>query len=110
MIVVGGDYHLSPEQKRDLERRPGTLFEPLPDDAREQWGRLAEDGADLVVGSAFAFGQVRRGRKWLEFGYPSEETHFLREDPFLGFQGALGFLSRAANEVSRGLNEERDDG
>ena len=110
MIVIGGDYHLSPEQKQALERRPGTLFEPLPDDVREQWGKLAEDGADLVVGSAFAFGQVRRGRKWLEFGYPSEETHFLRDEPFLGFQGALGFLSRTANEVSRGLNEERDDG
>lgn len=109
-IVIGGAHHLAPEQKRALERRPGTRFEPLPEDVREQWGALSEGGADLVVGSAFAFGQVRRGRKWLEFGYPSEETHFLREEPFLGFQGALGFLSRAANEVSRGLNEERDDG
>lgn len=109
MIVVGGDYHLSPEGKRELARRPGTAFEPLPGDVTEQWGLLAEGGADLVVGSAFAFGQVRRGRKWMEFGYPSEETHFLREEPFLGFQGALGFLSRAANEISRGLNEERDD-
>ncbi|MDD5305470.1 MAG: nitrogenase component 1 [Elusimicrobia bacterium] len=109
MIVIGGDYHLTPEQKQALERRPGTRFEPLPDDVREQWGALSEGGADLVVGSAFAFGQVRRGRKWLEFGYPSEDTHFLRAEPFLGFQGALGFLSRAANEVSRGLNEERDD-
>ncbi|MCR4296060.1 MAG: hypothetical protein NUW21_11035, partial [Elusimicrobia bacterium] len=109
-IVIGGAHHLAPEQRRDLERRPGTRFEPLPDDVRDQWGALSEGGADLVVGSAFAFGQMRRGRKWLEFGYPSEETHFLREEPFLGFQGALGFLSRAANEVSRGLNEERDDG
>jgi nitrogenase molybdenum-iron protein alpha/beta subunit len=109
MIVVGGDYHLDPERKRLLESRPGTVFEPLPGDVTEQWGLLAEGGADLVVGSAFAFGQVRRGRKWMEFGYPSEDTHFLREEPFLGFQGALGFLSRAANEVSRGLNEEREE-
>ncbi len=108
MIVVGGDYHLSPEGKGELSRRPGTAFEPLPGDVSEQWGLLAEGGADLVVGSAFAFAQVRRGRRWMEFGYPSEETHFLREDPFLGFQGALGFLSRTANEVSRGLNEEPD--
>jgi nitrogenase molybdenum-iron protein alpha/beta subunit len=109
MIVIGGDYHLSAEQKKTLESRPGTKFEPLPDDVTNQWGELTSGGVDLVVGSAFAFAQVRRGRKWLEFGYPSEETHFLREEPFLGFQGALGFLSRVANEVSRGLNEEPDD-
>lgn len=108
MIVVGGDYHLAPEQKDLLSRRPGTVFEPLPGDVSEQWGLLSSGGADLVVGSAFAFVSLRRGRKWMEFGYPSEETHFLREDPFLGFQGALGFLSRTANEVSRGLNEEPD--
>ncbi|MDP3541676.1 MAG: nitrogenase component 1 [Elusimicrobiota bacterium] len=108
MIVVGGDYHLSPEGRRELARRPGAVFEPLPGDVSEQWGLLAEGGVDLVVGSAFAFVQVRRGRRWMEFGYPSEETHFLRDEPFLGFQGALGFLSRMANEVSRGLNEEPD--
>ncbi|MBI2387153.1 MAG: hypothetical protein HYV14_14270 [Elusimicrobia bacterium] len=110
MIVVGGDYHLDPERKRTLESRPGTAFEPLPGDVSEQWGRLAAGGADLVVGSAFAFVSIRRGRRWMEFGYPSEDTHFLREEPFLGFQGALAFLSRAANEVSRGLNEERAAG
>lgn len=108
MIVVGGDYHLAAEQKELLSRRPGTVFEPLPGDVSEQWGLLSSGGADLVVGSAFAFVSVRRGRKWMEFGYPSEETHFLREDPFLGFQGILGFLSRMSNEVSRGLNEEPD--
>lgn len=107
-LVVGGAYHLAADQKRELELRPGTAFEPLPEEVREQWSRLSGGGADLVVGSAFAFGPVRRGRRWLEFGYPSEDTHYLREEPFLGFQGALGFLSRAANEVSRGLNEEHD--
>lgn len=110
MMVLGGDYHLSPEQRKKLSDLPGTTFEPLPNDVSRQWGELTAGGVDLVVGSAFAFGQVRRGRKWLEFGYPSEETHFLRDEPFLGFQGALGFLSRVANEVSRGQNEERDDG
>ena len=108
-IVIGGEYHLAPEQKEMLSRRPGTVFEPLPGDVTEQWGLLAEGGVDLVVGSAFAFGQVRRGRRWMEFGYPSEDTHFLRDEPFLGFQGALGFLARAANEVARGLNEEREE-
>jgi nitrogenase molybdenum-iron protein alpha/beta subunit len=109
MMVLGGDYHLPPEQRKKLAGLPGTTFEPLPNDITRQWGELTAGGVDLVVGSAFAFGQVRRGRKWMEFGYPSEETHFLREEPFLGFQGALGFLSRVANEVSRGLNEEKDD-
>ncbi|MEK7384512.1 MAG: nitrogenase component 1 [Elusimicrobiota bacterium] len=109
-IVIGGDYHLSEAQRQALERRPGTVFEPLPSEIRERWGELArrEGGADLIVGSAFAFAQVRHGPKWLEFGYPSEDTHFLRDEPFLGFAGALGFLSRVANEVSRGMNQEAD--
>lgn len=110
MIVLGGDYHLPPAERALLASRTGVTFEPLPGDITRQWGELTAGGVDLVVGSAFAFGQVRRGRKWMEFGYPSEETHFLRDEPFLGFQGALAFLSRAANEVARGLNEERDDG
>ncbi|MFI5360703.1 MAG: nitrogenase component 1 [Elusimicrobiota bacterium] len=107
-IVIGGAHHLSEAQRQALERRSGTTFEPVPGEILERWGELSrrEGGADLIVGSAFAFAQVRHGPKWLEFGYPSEDTHFLRDEPFLGFQGALGFLSRVANEVSRGMNQE----
>ncbi|MDD5627847.1 MAG: nitrogenase component 1 [Elusimicrobia bacterium] len=102
-LVVGGAHHLSAEQRRFLEARPQTAFEPLPPEVREAWNELAGGAADLIVGSAFAFQEVSAGRRWMEFGYPSESTHFLRDEPFLGFRGALGFLSRAANELVKGL-------
>lgn len=104
-LVLGGRGGLEPERRRELERRPGTSFEPLPQEIRETWGRLAAGGADLIVGSSFAFRDLDAGPRRLEFGFPSECTHFLRDEPFLGFQGALAFLSRAANEVVRGLNQ-----
>lgn len=103
-IVLGGAHHLPEAQRRALEERKGTAFEPLPEDVAELWGGFGEDGVDLIVGNAFAFSQLDWGGPWLEFGYPSESTHFLRDEPFLGFQGALSFLSRAANEVVRGLD------
>jgi nitrogenase molybdenum-iron protein alpha/beta subunit len=106
-LVVGGEHHLPDAQRRALRERAGTIFEPVPSEVARTWGGLASGGADLIVGCAFAFDQVDRGRKWMEFGYPSEDTHFLRDEPFLGFQGALGFLSRAANEVAKGLGRER---
>ena len=103
-IVLGGAYHLSEPQRRMLERLPATTFEPTPKEIIQRWGRFAAGGVDLIAGSAFAFREFEPGPRWLEFGFPSECTHFLRDEPFLGFQGALGFLSRAANEVVRGLN------
>lgn len=106
-LVVGGAHHLPEPQRRSMESRAGTVFEPIPSEVAKAWGDLSQDGADLVVGCAFAFDQLARGRKWMEFGYPSEDTHFLRDEPFLGFQGALAFLSRAANEVTKGLNRAR---
>lgn len=106
-IAVGAAGHLPAGRREDLAARPGTAFEPVPAEVAGTWGGFAAGGADLIVGSAFAFDQLDRGRRWLEFGFPSEDTHFLRDEPFLGFQGALAFLSRVANEVARGLNPER---
>lgn len=106
-IVVGGAYHLPEPARRALEARPATWFEPLPAEVARPWGAMTRGGVDLVVGCAFAFDQVDRGTKWLEFGYPSEDTHFLRDEPFLGFQGTLQFLSRASNELVKGLQAGR---
>ena len=106
-LSIGGSHHLSAESRQALERRSETIFEPVPQEVNERWGGYAEGGVDLIVGSAFAFEHFDTGRNFLEFGYPSESTHFLRDEPFLGFQGALAFLARAANEVARGLGRAR---
>ena len=46
---------------------------------------------------------IRPQTSWIEFGYPSDYTHFLKDEPFLGFRGALGLCSRLANEVTKGF-------
>ena len=102
LLVMGGRHHLSPAQRQALEARPGTHFEPLPHELAGPWSGGAAE-CDLVVGNGLAFREARLGPPCLEFGFPPEFTHFLRDEPFLGFQGALAFLSRAANEVVKGM-------
>jgi nitrogenase molybdenum-iron protein alpha/beta subunit len=104
LIVVGGKHHLTEQQRGALEERAKTAFEPLLNEVREKLGPDRLDNFDLVIGNGFVFRELNRGMKWMEFGFPSECTHFLIDEPFLGFQGALAFLSRMANEVVRGLN------
>jgi len=102
-LVLGAKRHLSEEQRKDLEARSQTLYEPVPSELGALWSGSGGE-ADLTVGGAFARRDIGAGSKWMEFGFPSEYTHFLRDEPFLGFQGALGFLGRVANEVVKGLN------
>ena len=66
------------------------------------WFRLSRKDADLLVGSTMTVEFIRPEIPWLEFGYPSDYTHFLKDEPFLGFRGALGFLSRLALAANRG--------
>lgn len=100
-VTVGERGHLSQEKSSELAARGPLMCEPQPAEVREAWG---DAWPDLFVGNAFVFQELGRGQKWMEFGYPSECTHFLKDEPFLGFSGALGFLTRLANEVVRGLH------
>ena len=104
LVLDAGPHHLPEAQRRALGERPECLFEPLPDELRAAWGEDRAGKSDLFVANGFVFRQIHRGLKWMEFGFPSECTHYLAEEPFLGFRGALCLLSRMANEVVRGLH------
>lgn len=104
LLLTGAARHLTPAQCEALGRGRPVEFEPLTKDAaRGSFGR----GADLVVTNTLAFETARPAAPWLEFGFPSDYTHFLREVPFLGFPGALAFAARLANEVVKGLAARR---
>ena len=103
MILLGGSRHLTPAEKSALAARPRTLFEPMQNGLEPEWLGLGRRDADVLVGTTMAVEFIRPRTSWLEFGYPSDYTHFLRDEPFLGFRGALGFCSRLANEVTRGF-------
>ncbi|MCX5796965.1 MAG: hypothetical protein NTY77_15845 [Elusimicrobia bacterium] len=107
LVLMGGPHHLPEAQRTALQKRPGAAFEPV----QGEMLKLAQErfvGADLIVGNGFLFREFKLGCKRMEFGFPSEFTHFLREEPFLGFQGALAFLARMSNDVVRGMSLEVD--
>jgi nitrogenase molybdenum-iron protein alpha/beta subunit len=103
LLLDAGAHHLDETDRRLLQSRPNCLFEPLPAELREAWQPRRIGEPDLLVANGFVFRELARGQKWMEFGFPSECTHFLADEPFLGFEGALRLLSRLANEVVRGL-------
>lgn len=106
MILLGGSRHLSAADRSALEARPRTLFEPMQSGLGPGWLGLERRDADLLVGTTMAIEYLKPRTSWLEFGYPSDYTHFLRDEPFLGFRGAVGFCSRLANEVTRGFCQD----
>jgi len=109
LLLTADPRHLTAAQKQELERRPTTAFQPLPSAVEKLWKALARGEADLIVGNGLVFRELKPGLRWMEFGFPSECTHFLHDEPFLGFRGALAFLSRVANEVVRGMVLEPAD-
>ncbi len=103
MILLGGERHLTPSARASLSARPRTVFEPMQNDLARDWRGLKRRDADVLVATTMAVEFLRPETSWLEFGYPSDYTHFLKDEPFLGFRGALGFCSRLANEVTKGF-------
>ncbi|MBI5241265.1 MAG: hypothetical protein HY926_12405 [Elusimicrobia bacterium] len=103
MILLGAPRHLPEDLRASLLARPRTAFEPMQPEVERDWFGLSRDRADLFVTTTMALELIRPETSWVEFGYPSDYTHFLKDEPFLGFTGALGFLSRLANEITRGL-------
>lgn len=103
MLLLGGSRHLSEAARAFLAPRPKTLFEPMQAEIEREWVGLSRREADVLVGTTMAVEFIKPRTSWLEFGYPSDYTHFLNDEPFLGFRGALGFCSRLANEVTKGF-------
>ncbi|MDD5627845.1 MAG: nitrogenase component 1, partial [Elusimicrobia bacterium] len=102
-VLIGGAHHLPAEARAALEQRPGTMFEPHREKVRRLFREATRNEVDLLVGTSLGIKNIVPEVPWLEFGFPSEHTHFLKEEPFLGFTGALALLSRMANELVKGL-------
>lgn len=103
MILLGGGRHLPEAERLALSTRPKTSFEPMQNEIEREWLGLSRREADVLVATTMAVEFIKPRTSWLEFGYPSDYTHFLKDEPFLGFRGAVGFFSRLANEVTKGF-------
>lgn len=76
-------------------------YEPSGGDLRARWESLHARGADVLIASSDVLTHLRYEGAVVEFGFPSQRMHFLRETPFLGFRGAAALLERLANTVER---------
>lgn len=103
MILMGAARHLPESLRTAVQSRPHAAFEPAIHEVSREWFGLAHDRADLLVTNTMGLEHIGPRTAWMEFGYPSDHTHVLGDEPFLGFRGAVSFLSRTANEVARGL-------
>ncbi|MBI5881801.1 MAG: hypothetical protein HZB91_01655 [Elusimicrobia bacterium] len=103
MIVTAGPHHLAKAERTALVKTAGARFAPDRSEAARMWDSGFWGRVDLLVANALLLEAVKPATGWLEFGYPSCLTHSLLEDPCLGFQGCLGFLSKAATETAKGF-------
>ncbi len=90
------------------------LEDPAPHEVRA----LARRGADgarplaervsIIVGTTVeAELLAEAGRPTLEFGFPSENRHFLLPAPWMGFRGALRFAEQIMQSVRRNHDPDR---
>ncbi|MBI4678953.1 MAG: hypothetical protein HY748_15345 [Elusimicrobia bacterium] len=103
MLLTAGPHHLAKAQREALEKSQTAWFEPEAKAVRKRWNDKFWSGVDLLVATTQLLEIVKPATGWLEMGYPSYLTHAPLEDPFLGFQGCLGFLSKAATETAKGF-------
>jgi nitrogenase molybdenum-iron protein alpha/beta subunit len=59
-----------------------------------------EKETDLLVANTFALEILRPTVPSIEFGFPSYFTHFIKEEPFMGFRGSLGFIQQMVNALN----------
>jgi nitrogenase molybdenum-iron protein alpha/beta subunit len=82
-------------------RGEGVISQPSVECMKAEWERLAAGGVDLLIGNSDALAVLKPGCAWVELGYPSVRTHFLREEPTLGFEGFAHLADRMANALGR---------
>jgi len=82
------------------ENVSGALVRPTSGCLEEELKRAFAEGVDIVFGNTDVLQLVAREIPTLEIGYPSYYTHALAPAPYMGFEGALWIMDRAANAIS----------
>ncbi|MBI5622582.1 MAG: hypothetical protein HY924_02255 [Elusimicrobia bacterium] len=102
-MLSAGRHHLAAEERALLEKTGQAHFVPAASTVRAEWDADFWKRVDLLVADTLLLDTVKPATGWLEFGVPSCLTHYLLEEPSLGFQGCLAFLSKAATETAKGF-------
>ena len=66
-----------------------------------------EPDGDLAIGTTIERELLaQRCPNWLEFGFPSEDRHYLSPAPHLGFNGALRLLEEVMHALAQARRGE----
>lgn len=104
LFLVGQKESLPEELAVSLSAGRQIWFEPSQELLLRRWKELSKDaGLDLLITSGLGYDRLQPTVSWMEWGFPSPCTHFLRDQPFLGFHGALAFLERCMHVLGRPL-------
>lgn len=66
-----------------------------------RWWADIRDKADFLIGDGRSLDIIQPTSPWLEWGFPSLFNHVLDDRPFLGFRGAVNFISDLSNACLR---------
>ncbi len=100
-VLAGDSAHLSAADRQWLETHTQVSFQPRMHTPADIWDGLDERTVDLAIANSFVAEILKLSCAWFEWGYPSHYSHYLRDEPFLGFEGCLAFLSRLANAITQ---------
>jgi nitrogenase molybdenum-iron protein alpha/beta subunit len=99
-FVAGDPRRLPADLVERLKTCRGALFQPTYKALTAAFETVRAD-LDLLVSDSQGIEVLGPEVPWIELGYPSNSTHFLTEQPFLGFSGCLNLVQRLVNAVCR---------
>ncbi|MFH2204903.1 MAG: nitrogenase component 1 [Elusimicrobiota bacterium] len=85
--------YLSGRRPAGGQAAAGVHYEPHVSELRADWANRAAD-TDLFIGNTDALSMLKPDGAWMEFGFPSVWTHFLKDEPYLGCNGFIAFADR----------------
>jgi len=94
-------------EHHEVELPPGVewLENPTPTAVRD----APIDGCDLAFGTTIERELLaQRCPTWIEFGFPSDDRHYVFPAPDLGFNGALRFWEQAMQALAQARTTEVD--
>jgi nitrogenase molybdenum-iron protein alpha/beta subunit len=96
-------------EDHEIELPPGVEWLENPTPAAVGQARI--DGCDVAFGTTIERQQLaRRCPTWVEFGFPSDDRHFVFPAPDLGFDGALRLWEQTMQALAQARTTEVDRG
>ena len=100
--LTGAETRLSEDARTALSASEDrqVLYQPREPALLSAFAALPPESLHGIISTSRGVELLAPDLAVVELGYPSYYTHFLHDEPYLGFRGALAFLSRLGNAVT----------